>query len=167
MNNLVLTLLPEFWCLVDCFSLPFVFCLGIILGGMICLPLLWCFLVRWLFRWSPLGWLLTTLQLTRLEMSIHLMLPLVIDMDWTLAGSFWACSCSRPNLSNWNTPDPLWNTTHKVTWGCSPMECKYFGLEGNCKSWCSGVYHLSSPCHCHHWSAAWDGHHHQLPCWML
>ena len=64
-------------------------------------------------------------------------------------GSSLACSCSRPNLSNQNTPDPLWNTTHKVTPGCSPMECQYFSWGGNCKSQHSGVYHLLSPCCCY------------------
>ena len=82
-------------------------------------------------------------------------------------GSSLACNCSRPNLSNWNTPDPLWNTAHKVTLGCSPMECRYFGWEGNCKSRCLGVSHLSSPYHHHRRLVARDAHHHQLPCWML
>ena len=81
-------------------------------------------------------------------------------------GSFWTCSCSRPNPSSWNIFDPLWNIAHKVTWGCSPMEYQYFGLEGSHKLQHLGVYHLLSPC-CHHQSVALDGHHCQLPCQML
>ena len=82
----MLTLLLRLCCLwVNCFPLPFVLHLIIILNSIFGLaPLLCPFPVRGLFCQSHLGWLLAAFQVTQLEMGIYLALPLVVDVDGAL-----------------------------------------------------------------------------------